>query len=1057
METQVSRADLYKFKTQRNDLKQHADKIIQGIKKIGPNHAKRAIWELFQNAVDLSPSCEIEINLTDTELIFSHNGVPFTMHTLDCLFTQVSSKTLSERKLEREESDPIGQYGTGFMTSHSFGDVVKVSGAIQDEPEVENDGQSVLGHIKFTDLEIDRSTQDWEKLCDEISHLRSTVTQLLSEQPTFDELPKTVFKFGFNNDLNKRRAFDATESLKVILPYVMIFNDRLKKVTVIDNHGNTTNYIKNEIEESGEHFYTREIRINNESKRINYLKTDRLTIVLPIESGLPSDGIIGKAATLPASLPRLFLFYPLIGTEHFGFNFVIHSKNFQPTEPRDGLHLNSENEKNRTEELANQKLMQEASDLIFTFLDINLSKIENSHLLAEINFPVSSDDAELNKYFKELKDSWTNKFKTLPFVETITSRISAQEAIFLNDSVIHEADEPTLSSIYNIVGKFYDNVPKSELIPIWTKLIDYWNILDIKKIGFADIADKIQEKTSIESFNKLELILLYKEMIRKGEGELFANRSLMPNIKGQFRKQGELSKSVDLTDALIPLADVINPKITNRQIDTDFLLEGLEFENFGRRNYMELINVSLDENIKENTRSASLPENYLSCLIQYASIIPKEDSVSGPIKVIKLIEKHYGLALNSIILPSIPGDEKENIDIRKGQNDLFKVFLNDISDKDAEWTKENLEDLATVLKEAFNYADVKKIFLRYDVYPNQLHQLKSIGNLYRDNKIPEFVKDLHDSIVDPNTPIRTRLAHAIIENLHDEMKFIKPLDLTNDIEVRFFGESGNEIHMENHPYRSDIIDIIRNFKPDHENNELYEKLFPGTSRNKSAILVQLADGDASFTILSQNEAVIRKLAGIAGHPNLDALIKLGEDALLRQQQEEAEMQYKKKIGNHLEDVLLKRLSQNLNATVKSEQDGQDLVVYIDDKPVYYIEVKSKWLETTPIRISRNQTLRAHQNPNCFALCSIDMTKYTGADKYEIEKIDSVFEFMKFNTDLGNKVDHLVEIYENAHQIDKFSLDGDYRTLIPAAYIKNGVDLFEFETQLLSILEEEYGK
>lgn len=1057
METQKSRADLYKDKTQRNDLKQHADKIIQGIKKIGPNHAKRAIWELFQNAVDLSPSCEIELKLSDTELIFSHNGVPFTMHTLDCLFTQVSSKTLSEKKIEREEVDPIGQYGTGFMTSHSFGDVVKVSGAIQDEPEGENNSQSVLGHIKFTDLLIDRSTQDWETLCVKISELRNTVTQLLNEQPTFDELPKTIFKFGFNNDLNRKRAFDATESLKVILPYVMVFNDRLKKFTVLDNQGNTTTYIKNVIEESSEHFYTREILINNVSKRINYIKTDRLTIVLPIESSLPLEGFIGKAEALPTSLPRLFLFYPLIGTEHFGFNFVIHSKNFQPTEPRDGLHLNSENEKNKTEELANQKLMKEASDLIFTFIENNLSKIKNPHLLAEINFPVSSDDAELNNYFKELKEKWTNKFKTLPFVETITSRISAQKAIFLNNSVIHEADGPTLSSIYNIVGKFYNNVPKSELIPIWTKLIDYWNILDIKKIEFADISDKIQEKASIESFNKPELILLYKEMIRKGEGELFANRSLLPNIKGQFRKQVELSKSVDLTDALIPIADIINPKITNRQIDTDFLLEGLELENFGRRNYMELINASLDENIKENTRSANLPNNYLSSLIQYASIIPKEDSISGPVKVIKLIEKQYGLELISIVLPSIPGDEKENIDIRKGQNDLFKVFLNDISDKDAEWTKENLEDLATVLKEAFNYADVKKIFLRYDVYPNQLCELKSITSLYKDNNIPEFVKDLHDTIVEPDKPIRTRLAHAIIENLHDEMKSITPSALTNDIEKKFFGESGNEIHMENHPYRSNIIDIIRNFKPDQENNELYEKLFPGTSRNKSAILVQLADGDASFTILSQNEAVIKKLAGIAGHPNLDALIKLGEYALLKQQQEEAEMQYKKKIGNHLEDVLLKRLSQNLNATVKSEQDGQDLVVYIDDQPIFYIEVKSKWLDTTPIRISRNQTLRAHKNPNCFALCSIDMTKYTGADKYEIEKIENVVEYMKFNTDLWSKVGHLVDIYENAHQVDKFSLDGDYRTLIPAGYIKEGIDLGVFESELLKYIESNYGK
>ena len=206
METQVSRAELYKYKTQRNDLKQHADKIIQGIKKIGPNHAKRAIWELFQNAVDLSPSCEIEIKLSDNELIFSHNGVPFTMHTLDCLFTQVSSKTLTEKKLEREEADLIGQFGTGFMTSHSFGDIVKVSGAIQDEPEGEDSNHTALGHIKFTDLVIDSSTQDWEKLCDEISNLRKTVTELLNEQPTFDELPKTVFKFEFNNELNKKKS-----------------------------------------------------------------------------------------------------------------------------------------------------------------------------------------------------------------------------------------------------------------------------------------------------------------------------------------------------------------------------------------------------------------------------------------------------------------------------------------------------------------------------------------------------------------------------------------------------------------------------------------------------------------------------------------------------------------------------------------------------------------------------------------------------------------------------------------------------------------------------------
>jgi hypothetical protein len=1048
MAGQGTRADLYKLQTQRNDLKQHADKIIQGIKKIGPNHAKRAIWELFQNAVDLSPNCEISISITENELTFSHNGVPFTMHTLDCLFTQVSPKTLTEKKLDREDTDPIGQYGTGFMTSHSFGDVVKVSGVIKDAFEEEN-SQGASGHIKFENLVIDRSTEDWEKLCDEISNLRGKVTELLSHPLTNEELTATIFKFEFNTAINKKRAEDAIESLKTILPYVMIFNERLKKVSVTDINGNTTNYHKDENEERADYCFNRIISINDDVKKFNYLKTDRLTIALPFQNITNENGYIGNADSLPNSLPRLFLFYPLIGTEKFGFNFIIHSKNFQPTEPRDGLHLNSENEKNKIEEGANQKLFDEASNLIFSFLENNLSGIQSPHLLAEINFPVTSDDQELNQYFTGIKEKWTTKFRTLPFVETLTGRISAQEAVFLDSIVIDGAEPKTLQAIYNIVSKFYTNIPKPELIPNWTKLTNEWNVTDIKRIGFSDIAEKIQELGTIDSFDKAELILLYKEIIRKGEGELFANKALIPNIKGQFRKQVELSKSVDLTEELIPLADVINPKISNRQIDAEFLLEGLEFEPFGRKNYMELINASLDENIKDGTRSHNLPVNYLASLIQYASIVPKGGSASGPVRVIKLIETHYNLQLTQIVLPKLQGED--NIDVRKGQFDLFKVYLNDISEKDEEWIANNIDDLSKVLKEAFSYADVKKFFLRFDVFPSQLFKLKSITSLNKDNRIPEFVKVLYDKVVDPSEPIKSKLAHSAIENLYDEMKLTNALDLTRHIEQRFFGESGNEIHMENHSFKPEILDIIRNFKQDQPLWETYEKIFPATSRNKSAILVQLADGESSFTILSQDASVIKKLAGIAAHPYLDELLKLGEDALRKKQQDEAEMQYKKQIGNHLEDVLRQNLSQNIDAKVLSEQNGQDLVIYIEDQPVYYIEVKSKWIETTPIRISRNQTLRAHQNPDCFTLCSIDMTKYTGEDKYAVESIDSIADFMKFNLDVGKKVDHLVTIYANAGKEDKFCLDGDYRTLIPTNYINEGLDLKEFIENLLKYL------
>lgn len=1055
MESLNTRASQYDKHTQKNDLKGHADRIIQGIKKISTNHAKRAIWELFQNAVDLSEHCEIKVKVTNDELIFSHNGIPFTMHTLDCLFTQVSSKTLTEKKLDREEADPIGQYGTGFMTSHSFGDVVRVSGAIKDEFEGEDTTPSLEGHIKFEGLVIDRSTQDWEKLCDEISNLRNQVKVLLNQTLFIEELPATVFRFEFGSPLNKQRAIDAIESLKTILPYVMIFNDRLKKVTVTDILGNTTTYQKDDQEENLTHYFSRGIHINDEVKKINYLKTDRLIIALPFTSITNEEDFFGEAVALPDLLPKLFLFYPLIGTESFGFNFVIHSKNFQPTEPRDGLHLNSENEKNKVEEEANQKLMEDASQLIFDFIENNLSRIRQPHFLAEINFVISLDNQELSDYFKTLKNNWTSKFRTLPFVETLSNRIAAKDAVFIDSFVIDGAEPETLAAIYNISGRFFTNLPKPDLIPIWTKLTDEWNISEIDRIGFVDLAEKIQESGTIESFDKKELILLYKEMIRKNEGELFANKALLPNIKGEFKKQVELSKSVELTDELIEIADVINPKISNRQIEPDFLLEGVEFERFGRKDYMGLINASLDEYIKDGTCSHDLPENYLASLMQYASIVTKEDSISGPVRVIKLIAEHYGLTLNQLVLPTLLGED--NIDVRKGQFDFFKIYLNDISSKDKEWVETNIEALAKVLSEAFSSADVKKFFLRYDVYPNQLFQLKPITSLHKDSQIPDFVKDLYDKVVAPNEPVKSKLAHSVIKNLYDEMKSTNSSDLTRQIEQKFFGDSGNEIHMEDHPFTSEIIDIIRNFKEDQPLYETYIKIYPATYRNKSSVLVQLADGEASFTILSQHKDVIKKLAGIANHPNLDELLKLGVDALSKKQQDEAEMQYKRKIGNHLEDVLRKHLDENINATVTSEQDGQDLVIYIEDKAVYYIEVKSKWLETTPIRISRNQTLRADEFPDCFALCSIDMTKYTGADKYEIESVDSIVEYMKFNTDVGSKVGHLVDIYSNAHQLDKFSLDGDYRTLIPAKYIQEGVDLAGFEKSLIEIINKKYGK
>lgn len=1045
----ANRADAYFKEIQRNDLKGHADRIIQGIKKIGPSHAKRAVWELFQNAVDLSAHCEIAISLTENELIFSHNGIPFTTHTLDCLFTQVSSKTPKKKILERAEEDPVGQYGTGFMTSHAFGDVVKISGAIcyEDRPGA---GIATTWFNTFQNLIVDRSTQDWELMCDQISMLRKKVGELLLQSLVTGDLPATEFRYELKSELNRKRALDAVESLRTILPYVMIFNERLKKVCVRELNGYETIYEKAELESNNEDYYSRLIKVNNETVQLNYLKTERLFIVIPFVEKNDQLDYLGQAYAIPDSVPRLFLFYPLIGTERFGFNFVIHSKNFQPTEPRDGVYLQSDNEKNKFEEQVNQSLMEEASISIFDFLEKQLVHVNDAHLLADLNFAVNSESPELRDYFNKLKAKWTDKFKTLPFVDTASGRIALQDAIFLDSIVIEGASPETLAATYKIASSLFTNLPRLELIEAWSKLIDLWNLPDTKRIRFSDLADQIQAKANLDLFDKSDLILFYKEVIRKGQGELFASKALLPNIKGQFRKQIELSKSVDLSEDLIRIADLLNPKISNRQIHDEFILDGLDFEVFGRRDYMASINNSLDEHIKDGTKAEQLPPDYLSGLIQYAKIAPNENSETGAHRVIKWIEAYYDLKFDQIVLPAISGEA--DLDVRKGQNDLFRVFLNDLSSKDSSWIEPNIGYIASVLSDAFSNQDIKKIFIKYDIFPNQSFEFRSLTSLSKDNGIPSFVKFMYNTVVDPPEPIESRLAHSIIENIGEEMKITNASYLTQEIENRFYGHSGNEISIDNNPYRPHILDIVKNLKSDQPDSKTYERLFPATFRNKSAILVQLADGDASFTILSQDESVVKKLAGIAAHPDLDQLLELGKAALQRKYQDSAELSFKLQIGNHLERVLQEHFTNILDAKVVSQQGGQDLIVYVDSVPVYYIEVKSKWQDTTPIRITETQTMRAYENPSCYALCSIDMTDYTGADKYEIESLDCITSYMKFNTDIGLHVSHLIPVYQTAHQRDKFSLDGDYRTLIPSDYISSGIGLVEFEKELVSHLK-----
>ena len=106
---------------ERLEYEGYCNKIRKGLEELDEKSGERALWELVQNARDMSKEAHIKIELTKESIIFSHHGIPFDYTSFRALVKQDSSK-------DRNGADQVGQYGTGFMTTHAFNRKVYVSG-----------------------------------------------------------------------------------------------------------------------------------------------------------------------------------------------------------------------------------------------------------------------------------------------------------------------------------------------------------------------------------------------------------------------------------------------------------------------------------------------------------------------------------------------------------------------------------------------------------------------------------------------------------------------------------------------------------------------------------------------------------------------------------------------------------------------------------------------------------------------------------------------------------------------------------------------------------------
>jgi hypothetical protein len=529
----------YSEKSRKSHFDSFANKILTGIKEIVPEYAeRRAIWELFQNALDIidGENGELSVEVTPTGFMFTHNARPFKDDNLGALVKQYSNgKDYGSNK------NQTGQYGTGFLSTHVYGRKIILNGSVQVD-----DGSYRL----LKDFELDRTANDVSLLSISLMQQDDKVVDICDGENYRIEqaLCRTSFEY-FASVANKESIAAMVEYLHSILPFVFCFNDRLSIVIIKDAKDVVT--------------YK---RIESPKNELKLLKNNTPIDFKYLENKDPNIRIVFPQKELDFSLiPKLFLFYPLAETISNGLNFLIHAQEFRPNRERDFLHLKASNEDLISEVAANKELLEKSYNIIID----KIKSDEQLDFLSAANIQFMGHDDDFEVLLKEKYTSEIRQLKRIP-VKDVLKDIS--EISFFDEELLDYEPE-ILKSFYNVCSQFIE-LPEFDSYIFLSKIVCNWRkagVADLQIFGRNEIFTLVSEKTQAD-YNIIKDKGSYITMIRcvNSNIDLLNEVSLIPNIHNELKTFNELVRWNEREFFLIKVTDAINASLSASYLHDDY-------------------------------------------------------------------------------------------------------------------------------------------------------------------------------------------------------------------------------------------------------------------------------------------------------------------------------------------------------------------------------------------------------------------------------------------------------------------------------------------------------
>lgn len=576
-----------------------ANRIVQLLGKLrhsnNENSAKRWIWELCQNAKDVSNNTgrvkiSINFNKENKIVVFKHNGKAFSMMNVMSLINQSSSKDRTD-EFDRES----GKFGTGFITTHLLSEIVNVSGVLESE----------AGKYSGFDITLDRTGHEKNEI---IKALERSVEQLQECQPILvEDLDTNAYNTMFEYELDEygvEVAGQGIENLRVSAPYVLSMLRDIEEIT-LESTGEVYRYIdKNPcgLENAFIHEILYESAIEKKSIFVLNLEENDTTISIALDYCDNTMNIMPFAD----EQSKLFCDFPLIGTEDFPFPVLVCSKDFNPTEPRDGIVMFNSKMKIDSEIEQNRNILEKACELYKKLLAY-VAKEEWSGIynITCIN-PYLKKEWHDKEWLDKIIDNCKNTILHTPIIRT--SNGSMVELLDCFDQkqvcIISEQDDEIREKIWGLMYRIMpERIPCRENIHNWYHSL--WS--DCNRYTFENLTKQLQDYRDIERLqnniveeNWKTWLSDYFDIISENKNlQTYINTNkikVIPNQNGVFCGIEELKFDSEILAEFKDILNILDDDCREWLLDLNLKnREWFQFEVFDNEQTLKLIEGKLDD------------------------------------------------------------------------------------------------------------------------------------------------------------------------------------------------------------------------------------------------------------------------------------------------------------------------------------------------------------------------------------------------------------------------------------------------------------------------------